>query len=128
MPGGEIHVPFPASLLVYPAGGIILEIILRLFLIPLFVWLVSIVLLGGRWQAAVFWGAAALVALLEPLGVVGPVLQTGNVSWRLALLFAASYVFNLVSAYVFRQFGFLATVNQRLSFYLVWHILFGALT
>jgi hypothetical protein len=33
-----IHIPFPASVLIYPGGAIIVEILYRLFAIPLLLW------------------------------------------------------------------------------------------
>lgn len=129
LPGNQIHTPLPTALITYPAGALILETTLRLFLIPLLLWLISNLLLSDRGQQAVFWLAAALVALIEPLGLVGPVLQSGaGSSLDLLLLFGASYGANLTFAYLFRRYGFLAPVAARLSFYLVWHIIFAGLS
>jgi hypothetical protein len=38
-----------------------------------------------------------------------------------------SYSMNLIGAYLFRKFGFLAPLTMRLSLYLEWHVVFGAL-
>jgi hypothetical protein len=128
LPGNQIHTPLPAALVTYPAGALILEISLRLFAIPLLLWLISNLLLGGRGQQVVFWLAAVLVALVEPLGLAGPVLQSGvGFSIDLALLMGFSYGANLIFADLFRRYGFLAPVTARLSFYLVWHIIFAGL-
>lgn len=129
LPGNQIHTPLPAALVTYPAGALILEFSLRLFAIPLLLWLISDLLLGGRGQQVIFWLAAALVALVEPLGLAGPVLQSGAAfSMDLALLFGFSYGANLIFADLFRRYGFLAPVTARFSFYLAWHILFAGLT
>lgn len=129
LPGEQIHTPLPTALVTYPAGALILEIILRLFFIPLLLWLVSKRLLGGRRQQTIFWSAAALVALIEPLGLVGPILQAGSeFTVNLSLLFGFSYLANLIFADLFHRYGFLAPVTARLTFYLVWHIIFAGLT
>jgi len=60
--GAEAHVKFPLSIPFYTYGAIFLEILLRLFPIPLLVWLISNVLLRGRWQTHVFWLAAVIMA------------------------------------------------------------------
>ena len=51
----SIHIPFPQSLLIYPVGAIIVDIIYYLLFIPLLVWLISNVLLKGHGQNIVFW-------------------------------------------------------------------------
>ncbi|MAU00215.1 MAG: hypothetical protein CL608_24000 [Anaerolineaceae bacterium] len=74
------------------------------------------------------WLAAALVALIEPLGLVGPILQAGSgFTVNLSLLFGFSYLANLIFADLFRRYGFMAPVTARLTFYLVWHIIFAGL-
>ena len=45
------------------------------------------------------------------------------IKWATEPLFIA----NVVSAYLYRRYGFLAPVVMRLSFYLVWHIIYGGL-
>lgn len=128
LPGNAIHTPWPTALITYPAGGLILEITLRLFFIPLLIWLISSLLLKGRVQTAVFWVAAVLVALIEPLGLAGPVLQSGaGITLDLTLLFGVGYLLNLILAYLFRRYGFLAPLTARFCFYLGWHILFVSL-
>jgi len=62
-----IHIEFPASVLIYPGGAIIVEVIYRLLLIPLLLWLISGVILRGRHEQRVFWVSAVLTSLLEPL-------------------------------------------------------------
>lgn len=107
----EIHVLFPVSVAFYAYGGIVSEILLRLFLIPLFLWLISFVLLRNRWQEQVFWSTAIVLSLLEPLGQVGAALQAGvlgeTVGLTIALSFAVAYGVNLLSAYIYRKSGFL---------------------
>ena len=127
----ESHVPFPVSVAFYAYGGIVSEILLRLFLIPLFLWLISFVLLRNRWQEQVFWGIAIVLSLLEPLGQIGAALQIGTlgetVGLTIVLSFAVAYGVNLLSAYIFRISGFLAPLIMRLSLYAVWHVIFGEL-
>jgi hypothetical protein len=128
---GQIHVPFPTSILYYAYGAIQTEILFHLFLIPLFLWLISSVLLKGRWQEQIFWGVAIVLSLLEPLTQVGGALQMGMLAntpaTLIGLMFATIYGVNLASAYLFRKSGFLAPLAVRLSLYLVWHVIVGAL-
>ena len=128
---GQIHVPFPASLFFYTYGGIESEILLRLLLLPLFVWLVSSLLLKGRFQERVFWIGAVLLSLLEPLMQLGGMQQMGVLGTTplgsVALLLGAIYGINLLSAAQYRRSGFLAPLAVRLFLYLVWHVIVGGM-
>ncbi len=124
-----VHLPLPLSIPFYAFGAIFLEIMLRLFAVTVIVWLLSNLLFRGRWQAQAFWIAAIIAALYEPLphlreqlgaapGIAAPSIL---LNWITEPLFVA----NLVAAWLFRKYGFLAPVTMRLSFYLVWHIIYG---
>lgn len=126
-----VHLKLPLSILFYTYGALFLEIMLRLFTIPLVVWLGSNLLLRGKWQTIVFWLAVIIAALYEPLPHIRE--QLNNVSgvavlivlskWAIQPLFLA----NVVTGWLFRKYGFLAAFVMRLSFYLVWHIIYGGL-
>ena len=49
-----IYIAFPASVLIYPGGAVIVEVIYRLLLIPLLLWLISSVILRGRHEQRIF--------------------------------------------------------------------------
>jgi hypothetical protein len=120
----SIHIDFPASLLIYPGGAVIVNVFYYLIPIPLLVWLVSGVLLRGRFREPVFWTVAALAAAIEPLTqnltFPGPV-------WVTLLLILSDYGQNFAQVALFRRGGFFATVLLRVSFYLVWHVVWGSL-
>lgn len=118
----SIHIPFPASVLIYPGGAVIVEILYRLFLIPVLLWIVSSLLLRGKGREATFWTLAALTSLLEPLGDLG--LRDQGLP-TMAAVFAQDYVLNFTQAWFFRRQGFLAAIVVRVAFYLVWHVLWG---
>lgn len=126
-----VHLKLPLSILFYTYGTLLLEIMLRLFAIPLMVWLFSNVIMRGKWQTQAFWLAAIIAALYEPLpfmmeqlsGVSGLAVAIVVIKWVIEPLFLA----NVVTAWLFRKYGFLAAVVMRLSFYLVWHIIYGGL-
>ena len=127
-PLGEIHAPFPASLAVYGFAALFEEILLRLFLTAFLVWLVSTVILRGRAQATVFWVVAVGVAVFYLLiqlnayatfvGQMTPVTLA-----QMVLVIGVAFV---LAAYLFRRGGFLSPLMMRLVFYLVWHIIWGA--
>ncbi len=125
------HLKLPLSIPFYTFGALLLEIMLRLFAITLLVWLFSNVILRGRWQTQIFWFAAIVAALYEPLPHMREQLGSAAaiavpsiiLKWVTAPLFLA----NVLSGWLFRKHGFLAPLMFRLSFYLVWHIIYGGL-
>jgi hypothetical protein len=120
----SIHIDFPASLLIYPGGAVIVNVIYYLIPIPLLVWLVSGVILRGRFREPVFWSVAAAAAAIEPLtqdlSYPGPV-------WVMLLVLLSDYALNFAQVALFRRGGFFATVLLRVSFYLIWHVAWGLL-
>jgi hypothetical protein len=116
----SIHIPFPASVAIYPGGAIIVEILYRLFLIPAVLWIVSKVSRGGRGQKATFWVLAALTSLAEPLGDLG-LREQGFAT--MAAVFVQDYALNFTQAWFFRKRGLLAAIVVRVAFYVVWHVL-----
>jgi hypothetical protein len=123
----DFNVKFPLSIPFYAYGAVFLEILLRLFALPFLIWLISNLVLRHRWQTQVFWLVAILVALYEPLPYMTDALHQTGVLSALRILVGPLFVANLVAAYIFRKYGFLAPLVMRLSFYLIWHIIYGGL-
>jgi hypothetical protein len=104
------------------AAPIIVEVLYRLLIIPLLLWLVSSVILRGRGQERTFWVLAAVLSALEPftqtpdLRVLPPVVMLMDATLM--------YGVNLTQAAFFRKCGFLASILVRAGFYLVWHVLY----
>lgn len=128
------HPPFPTSIVASASAGIGEEVIFRLFFISFWMWLVSSVLLRGRWQTRVFWGVAVLSAVAfamahlpavmlvygwERLGNVPPVL--------LSEIILLNGLVSLLAAYLFRRYGFLAAVSVHFWTDVVWHVIWGLL-
>lgn len=130
--GSDIHVKFPLSVPYYTYGALFLEIFLRLLCVPLLVWLISNVILRGKWQTPVFWFAACLIAFYEPMPYMmedfSGKTPLGSLYVVFSTLIGPLFISNVVAAYLFRNFGFLAPVVMRLSHYLIWHIIYGGLT
>lgn len=127
--GGEIQIEFPASLVVYPMGGVLEEIIFRLLLTTFLVWLISTVILRERWQQGIFWMVAVSVALLYAFLQIGTYSMIAEkvtllVGMRFLVLIGAYFI---VAACLYRRYGFLSAVAMRLADYLVWHIIWGLL-
>lgn len=128
--GANIQIKLPASLLVYPIGGVLEEIMFRLLLTTFLVWLISTVILRDKWQSPVFWIVAITVGLLYAFLQIGQyAMLTGlPVEPLVALQFIVIIgVFFITAAYLFRRYGFLAAVSMRLADYLIFHIIWGGL-
>jgi hypothetical protein len=129
------HMPFPGSAVVYPGGAIIVETVYRLLPIPLLLWIISSLVLRGRGQEKTFWILAILLSWFEPVtqsGILSLVLGRETVfrghEDLIAYMMIEGYLFNLLQAWLFRKYGFLACLTMRVSMYLVWHVIWGLVT
>jgi hypothetical protein len=121
-PGGDGPVtPFPVSVLVFVAGGILLETLLRLFGVTTLT--AAIGVFGSRAREIGFWLAAVGASLYEPLPFLPQVVHDGQVSWSPALVALTLFAFNLTAAFFLRRAGFLAALSERWGEYLVWHVI-----
>ncbi|MCX6050309.1 MAG: hypothetical protein NT075_34870 [Chloroflexi bacterium] len=118
----KINIDFPASVLIYPGGAVIVEVIYRLFLIPVLLWLISTLLFKGRWQTQIFWGLAILTSCIEPLTQDLEALQLGTVMLSAVLL--KGFGLNILQVALFRKYGFLTAILLRIAFYLIWHVVY----
>lgn len=128
------HPPFPTSLVASATAGIGEELIFRLFFISFWVWLISYVLLKGKWQNQTFWIVAVLSALAFALGHLPAamlLLEFKTVSEIPPALISEIIILNgvlsLFAAYYFRKFGFLAAVGIHFWADVVWHVIWGVI-
>jgi membrane protease YdiL (CAAX protease family) len=129
------HPPFPTSVVASIAAGIGEEIIFRLFFISFWVWLVSAVLLKGRWQNQIFWIVATISALAFAFAHLPSVMFLAGVETIQAIpplllveLVILNGVLSLFAAYYFRLYGFLAAVGIHFWTDVVWHVIWGGLS
>jgi hypothetical protein len=116
------NIDFPVSLLIYPAGAVVVEVFYRLFALPLLLWLGSNVLLNGRGQMPLFVVLAILTSLIEPLTQDLDALSLGVTAF--GSLFALDFMLNVAQVVLFRKYGFLAAIVMRVAFYLIWHVVY----
>jgi hypothetical protein len=114
-------IPFPASLFVYPAGAIFLEVVYRLFPIPLLLGLFSIFVRNQRAREVFFWILAVLTSLIEPIG------QSANTQvlppLAMSFVLLQQFGFNLFQASFFRKYGYFASIVARIASYVPIHML-----
>jgi hypothetical protein len=126
---GSSLIKFPASLVVYPLAGILEEIIFRLLFVTILVYVISNVLLHGRWQEAIFWLVSIFLAVFYYLIQLG---QYQNLIGELNLIIMARFFVGIVVLFIlaalyYRRYGFLAAISLRLGYYIVWHIAWGGI-
>jgi hypothetical protein len=120
----SIHIAWPSSLVIYPGGAIVVNVIYYLVPIPVLVWLIT--RLGRdrvRFDTA-YWIGATLAALIEPVSQGMGNGLTGKPA-ALVVFGAQDFAANLAQVYAFRRAGFGAAVVFRVGFYLVWHVVNG---
>jgi len=106
---------FLPMLLAFSGASVIVEVIYRLFPIPLLLFLVSNLLLRGRGQTQLFWVFAALSSLAPDINVIPGL--------AMSLVILITYAVNFTQATFFRKYGYLAAILVRVGFYFVWHVL-----
>ena len=113
----DINVPFPQSLLFYPAIGYTVEVVLHALPLAL------LLALPGR-QAAKANSAIVVGASIVVVSALEPVLvhmRMGAAEYVGAFVF----VFTLVELWMFRRYDFVSMSAFRLVYYLWWHVTWG---
>jgi len=128
------HPPFPTSLVASATAGIGEELLFRLFLLSFLVWLVSHVILKGRWQNQIFWIAAIFSALIFALGHLPALMvlfgfkTVAEIPTALmSEIILLNSIVSLFAAYYLRKYGFLAPVGIHFWTDIVWHGVWGAM-
>ena len=130
--GKLVHPPFPTSFFASLSAGIGEEIIFRLFFIPFWVWLISAVILKGKYRKTVFWIVATFSAIafagahLPSLMYLANVEKVINLSWILILeIFLLNSFISFPAAYYFKKYGILAAMGIHFWADIVWHLIYG---
>jgi hypothetical protein len=119
----ELNAPAPDSFLFYPSVAVVAELVFHVAPLAIAAMLATVFHRAGR--AFQFLGFGAAVAIEPVLQVVwGRELSPG---WANAYVGVHVLAFNVVGVYLLRRFGILRVILYRLSYYLVWHVLWGYL-
>jgi hypothetical protein len=121
----KIAPPLVGAILGYLSGGILINIVYFLILIPPIVYFVSDRLLKGKKQGIVYWSIATPLALWEPL--TNPPLSFSidafGIMGAIGVVFMSA-VFTMLQAWFMYRFGFVALVFVRLGLYIVTHVFY----
>ncbi len=112
---------FPASIFVYSAAAIFVEVVYRLLTIPLLLGLLSIFVRSQGAREKVFWALAILTSLIEPL--TNTAASQYLTPLALAFVLVQSFAANFLQAVFFRTYGFLAAILLRVAFYIPYHVI-----
>jgi len=130
--GKLVHPPFPTSFFASLSAGIGEEIIFRLFFIPFWIWLISIVIFKGKYKNKVFWIVTVFSALLFAgahlpyLMYIANLEKVMNLSWVLILeVFLLNSLISFPAAYYFKKYGILAAMGIHFWADIVWHVIYG---
>jgi hypothetical protein len=121
------HLPLPWSIPFYVYGAIFLEFLLRLGALCIVFWLLHVMIFRRRFRSGIFWIVNCFVALYEIVPYVQDYIQRGNWLGVLATPVDPLYLSNVFEGWLLLRFGWLAPIVFRISFYIVWHMLFGGL-
>lgn len=114
-------VAFPASLFVYSAAAIYVEVVYRLLIIPLMLGIFSIFVRGQSAHEKIFWVLAVLTSLIEPLTNTAASQYLAPLA--LAFVLVQAFGANFLQAVFFRKYGFLAAILLRVAFYIPYHVI-----
>lgn len=121
----DMNVPFPDSLVFYPAIGYVVEIVFHVLPFCLIYFILGL-LLSGSSSIGIVWVSVLIVALIEPIFQV--VLTSGqNSVWAVAYVGFHLFLINIVQLLLFRRYDFVTMFSFRFSYYVLWHILWGHL-
>ena len=114
-------VAFPASIFVYSAGAIFVEVVYRLLTIPLLLGMISIFVRSPGAREKIFWTLAILTSLIEPLTNTAASQYLAPLA--LTFVLVQSFAANFLQAVFFRKYGFLAAILLRVAFYIPFHVI-----
>jgi hypothetical protein len=126
------HPPFPTSIAASIAAGIGEEIVFRLFFTSFWTWLVSCIILRGRWQTQVYWIVSILAAVAFGMGhlpsimfLYGWTTMSQVPPMLLAEMILLNGILSLFAAHYFKKYGFLAPVGIHFWADIFWHAIWG---
>lgn len=119
----DLNIPYPQSLLFYPAIGFVVEILFHV--LPLSVLFFSLTGLFNKMSGkTIIWISIFVVSLLEP--IYQTISYVGQYPlWTVVYVGLHVFLINLVQLVVFRRYDFIRMYAFRFVYYLLWHVLWG---
>lgn len=121
----DMNVAYPASLFFYPAIGYVVELLFHILPFCLLYFILGF-LTGESGNTRIIWASILTVALIEPIFQV-VFTAGGNTNWVVAYVGLHLFLFNFIQLLLFRRYDFITMYSFRLSYYFLWHIIWGHL-
>ena len=118
----DVNVLFPHSIPFYPVMGYVAQVLFHISPFSL-VYFVLSVLLGRTSNTSIIWISILIGALIEPVFQV--VFSEGQPVWAVAYVGLHVFLIGLAEMLLFRRYDYVTMYSFRLSYYVLWHILWG---
>jgi hypothetical protein len=123
----NMNIPFPQSLLFYPAIAFLAEILFHVLPLALLLVILKSMLKNVGFETMV-WICILIVSFLEPIyHVTGMAASNQYATWSLIFVGLHIFLISLTQLLIFRKYDFISMYAFRLVYYLFWHIGWGYL-
>jgi hypothetical protein len=119
------NILYPNSLTFYPVMGYVVQILFHILPFCLVYFSLG-KLLGEASIERIIWVSILVAALIEPIFQITFMLGR-DPSWKVAYVGLHIFLIGLVELLLFRHYDFITMYTFRLSYYFLWHILWGHL-
>ena len=121
----DTNIAYPESLMFYPAIGYVAEILFHVLPFTLLYFSLNAIL-GGSNQTTIIWISIVLASLAE--AIFQSVFMVGQYpAWAVAYVGLHVFLISFAQLFLFWRYDFITMYAFRLSYYLIWHILWGHL-
>lgn len=120
----DMNIPFPQSLLFYPAMGFLAQILFHVLPLTLLLFALT-ALFRNVEREKIAWACLLAVALLEPVYQAMWSASNQLPSWAAAYVVLHVFLINLCELLIFKRYDFVSMYAFRLAYYLIWHIGWG---
>jgi len=121
----DLNILFPLSLVFYPAMGFFAEILFHIMPLSTLLYILMFVLKNIK-RSALIWVSFIIISLLEPAYQAAPMVLSQHFPiWAIIVVFINLAAFTLYQLYILKRHDFISMYAVRLTYYLVWHIIWG---
>lgn len=117
----DINIPFPDSLLFYPAIAFMVELVFHVIPLAMALMLANRIFKNIDEEKVTF-GCILLVAIIEP---TFQILMDSYPIGALIVTWLNILLFNLTQLFIYKRYGFIPMYCSRLIYYSIWHIAWG---
>ncbi len=118
----DMNIPFPESLLFYPAIGFFVEIVFHVLPLTVLMFLLTSIFKNAN-REKLIWLCIVIVAVLEPVYQI--LFMESFPGWAIVAVGVNLFLFNLTQLVIFKKYDFISMYSFRLIYYLIWHIGWG---